>query len=142
MTRDLRVKARAAVGDQAWHDPEHLWEAAAAVLRRNDLCTKTKASPRLYPHQWSWDSAFIAIGLSHLDVDRAGVELRSLLDAQWPNGKVPHIVFDPAAPPDSYFPGREHWLCATEPPGSTAAFQTSGLIQPPMHAIAVAHIWH
>jgi len=39
---------------------------AREVLRRNDLGGWTRAAPGLYPHQWSWDSAFIAIGLAHI----------------------------------------------------------------------------
>ena len=78
---------------------------AAEILRKNDMGTWTKAAPDLYPHQWSWDSAFIAIGLSRLDTGRAAGELLTLFDHQWKNGKVPHIVFNPKAPPDSYFPG-------------------------------------
>jgi hypothetical protein len=38
----------------------------------------TKAAPRLYPHQWNWDTAFIAIGWAHLDVRRAMTELEGL----------------------------------------------------------------
>ena len=52
-----------------------LRDQAAAVLRGNDAGGWTKASPLLYPHQWSWDSAFIAIGWAHLDVRRAMTEL-------------------------------------------------------------------
>jgi hypothetical protein len=89
--------------------PEDLVARAAAVLRENDMGGWTRASPTLYPHQWSWDSAFIAIGLAHLDTGRAVGEIRSLLDHQWENGKIPHIVFNPKAPPESYFPGPEHW---------------------------------
>src|SRR5215210_6116477 len=85
--------------------PEDIIARAAAVLRENDMGGWTRASPTLYPHQWSWDSAFIAIGLAHLDVGRAAGEIRSLLDHQWENGKIPHIVFNPDAPPESYFPG-------------------------------------
>src|SRR5215211_4068999 len=76
----------------------------------------TRASPTLYPHQWSWDSAFIAIGLAHLDTGRAAGELLTLLEHQWKNGKIPHIVFNPDAPPESYFPGPEHWASATDSP--------------------------
>ncbi len=79
--------------------PGDLAERAAAVLRGNDLGGWTKAAPRLYPHQWSWDSAFIAIGWAHLDVHRAAEELRTLFEAQWATGMVPHIVFNPAVPP-------------------------------------------
>ncbi len=47
-----------------------LWDAAVEVLRANDLGGWTKPAPRLYPYQWRWDSAFIAIGLVHVDAAR------------------------------------------------------------------------
>ncbi|MDQ3317783.1 MAG: hypothetical protein M3522_10690 [Actinomycetota bacterium] len=56
-----------------------LFSGAEKVLRRNDMGGWTKAAPNLYPHQWSWDSAFIAIGLAHLDTRRAARELETLL---------------------------------------------------------------
>src|SRR5215213_2685660 len=87
-------------------NPSDLAVQAAEVLRRNDMGGWTRAAPNLYPHQWSWDTGFIAIGLAHLDTSRAAGELTSLFRHQWTNGKVPHIVFNPDAPPDSYFPGR------------------------------------
>jgi glucosylglycerate hydrolase len=114
-----------------------LRRAAAEVLRRNDRGTSTVAAPGLYPHQWSWDSAFIAIGLARLDVPRAAAELRSLLAAQWSTGMVPHIVFTPGA--DDYFPGPERWG-TDDAPARPAGHRTSGICQPPVHAIAVAHI--
>lgn len=49
---------------------EDIARAAAGVLRRNDAGTMTRAAPGLYPHMWSWDSAFIAIGLARFDVPR------------------------------------------------------------------------
>ena len=113
---------------------------AAEVLRRNDLGIWTKPAPHLYPHQWSWDSAFIAIGLAHLDGRRAARELQTLFDAQWATGKVPHIVFNPDAPPLGYFPGAERWNCNAITPHAPAA-HTSGLCQPPVHAIAARRIW-
>jgi len=61
--------------------PEQMAVRAAEVLRENDLGGWTKAAPRLYPHQWSWDSAFIAIGLARLDTRRAAQELRMLFTA-------------------------------------------------------------
>ena len=118
--------------------PEDLVARAAAVLRENDMGGWTRASPTLYPHQWSWDSAFIAIGLAHLDTGRAAGEIRSLLKHQWDNGKIPHIVFNPHAPPESYFPGPEHWASAANAPGVPA--MTSGLCQPPVHALAALRI--
>ncbi len=118
--------------------PEDITARAAAVLRENDMGTWTRASPTLYPHQWSWDSAFIAIGLAHLDTVRAAGEIRSLLDHQWENGKIPHIIFNPEAPPESYFPGPEHWASAADAPDVPA--MTSGLCQPPVHALAALRI--
>jgi len=120
---------------------EDIIARAAEVLRENDMGEWTRASPTLYPHQWSWDTAFIAIGLAHLDTGRAAREIRTLLEYQWKNGKIPHIVFNPEAPPESYFPGPEHWASAADspdaPPGPSV---TSGLCQPPVHAIAARHI--
>jgi glucosylglycerate hydrolase len=121
---------------------EGLASQAEKVLRRNDMGGWTRAAPELYPHQWSWDSAFIAIGLAHLDVRRAALELRTLFAHQWKNGKVPHIFFNPEAPPHSYYPGAEHWASAAASPNAPSAPPyTSCLTQPPVHAIAVWHIW-
>ncbi|MCO1653546.1 glycogen debranching protein [Pseudonocardia sp. S2-4] len=114
-----------------------LRRAAVEVLRRNDLGTATVAAPGLYPHQWSWDSAFIAIGLSRIDVPRAAAELRSLLGAQWSTGMIPHIVFSPGAA--DYFPGPDRWG-TDDAPARPADRRTSGICQPPVHAIAVRHI--
>jgi hypothetical protein len=120
--------------------PSIAWRAAE-VLRKNDLGTWTKPAPNLYPHQWSWDSAFIAIGLAHLDIRRAARELVTLFNAQWKTGKVPHIVFNPSAPLSGYFPGPGRWNCNSISPDAPAAVHTSGLCQPPVHAIAARRIW-
>ena len=114
---------------------------AETVLRLNDMGGWTRASPTLYPHQWSWDSAFIAIGLAHLDLRRAARELETLLAGQWRDGKVPHIVFNPYAPAGSYFPGPEHWATVAESPDAPPRpTRTSGLCQPPVHAIAARRV--
>jgi glucosylglycerate hydrolase len=114
---------------------------AAEVLRRNDFGTWTKPAPNLYPHQWSWDSAFIAIGLSHLDTRRAAQELGTLLDAQWKTGKIPHIVFNPNAPLSGYFPGPGRWKCNSISADAPARVHTTALCQPPVHAIAAKRIF-
>src|SRR6202163_616890 len=119
-------------------DAEALRAAALAVLRRNDLGGWTKPAPRLYPHQWSWDSAFIAIGLARVDLDRALRELETLFAAQWADGRGPHIVFNPRAA--EYFPGAEWWASGSTSPHAPRTPATSGLIQPPVHAIALLHI--
>jgi len=128
------------------HDPIEeapaLGREAARVLRLNNMGGWTKAAPELYPHQWSWDSAFIAIGLAHLDTRRAARELETLFAHQWRTGKVSHIVFNPDAPPESYFPGPDHWSCAASSPDAPPAPPyTSCLSQPPVHAIAALRIW-
>ena len=113
---------------------------AAAVLHGNDAGGWTKASPHLYPHQWSWDSAFNAIGWAHLDPRRAIEELEQLFSAQWLTGMVPHIVFR-AGPGEPYFPGPEWWDCAIAPGAPAPPVQTTGICQPPVHAIALQRIW-
>src|ERR1700741_1848603 len=118
--------------------PTQLAARAAYLLRGNDLGAMTTAAPKLYPHMWSWDAAFVAVGLAPLSVERAVVELDTLLSAQWKNGMIPHIVF--ANGVDGYFPGPARWACrplAAEAPGGR---DTPGITQPPVHAIAVQRI--
>jgi glucosylglycerate hydrolase len=123
-------------------NPSDLAAQAAEILRRNDMGGWTRAAPNLYPHQWSWDTGFIVIGLAHLDTRRAAGELTSLFAHQWRNGKVPHIVFNPDAPPDSYFPGAEHWSSAGAfPDAPPAPPYTSALCQPPTHALGALRVW-
>lgn len=117
---------------------DQLIEAARAILDANRVGRYTKPAPNLYPHQWSWDSAFIAMGYAHYDQSRAEDELRSLFAAQWSNGLVPHIVFNPHA--SAYSPNPEMWRTRDHPhvpPGQ----RTSGIVQPPVHATAALHIF-
>jgi len=116
---------------------EELRSAAVEVLKVNDLGTMTSAAPNLYPHMWSWDAAFVAIGLARTSVPRAVTELRSLLKAQWSTGMIPHIVFSDND--TGYFPGFDRWGtedAAARPEG----IKSSGICQPPVHAIALRHI--
>ncbi|MFD7021488.1 hypothetical protein [Promicromonospora sukumoe] len=99
-------------------------DAAAHVLESSWTGRHTVPATGLYPHQWSWDSAFVAIGTRHREPARARAELVTLLDAQWADGRVPQIVYD-VARDDDYAPGAGFW-------GSP----TSGLVQPPVHAWA------
>jgi hypothetical protein len=59
-------------------DETALWDAAARVLDANWTGTGTVPSPGLYPHQWSWDSTFVTLGLARHRRDRAERELLSL----------------------------------------------------------------
>jgi glucosylglycerate hydrolase len=54
----------------------------APVLRRNDMGGWWRAAPELYPHQRSWDSALIAIGLARLDPASAARKLTTLFEHQ------------------------------------------------------------
>ncbi len=117
---------------------QRLIRAAQAVLAANDLGNATRPAPRVYPHQWNWDSALIAIGISHYDQPRAQTEIRSLLKGQWRNGMMPHIIFNPEA--GDYHPGPDYWGTA----GRTDApvdVQTSGITQPPILAYAVLQVY-
>ncbi|WP_425244528.1 MGH1-like glycoside hydrolase domain-containing protein [Streptomyces citrinus] len=115
-----------------------LRDRAARVLEANWTGTSTVPSRTLYPHQWSWDSAFIAIGLRHVSSLRAQLELETLLGAQWGDGRIPHIVFNPAIPLDAYFPSPDFWRSSTagRAAGAPLTQQTSGIVQPPVHALA------
>ena len=96
----------------AANSPEkrQLVDDAKAVLDGNWVAemNSTLPSPNLYPHQWSWDAAFVAMGYSHYDTRRAMDEMDALLRGQWRNGNIPHIVFNPSAV-ESYFPGPDFW---------------------------------
>ena len=60
---------------------ERLGAAAREVLDASWIGASTLPSRTLYPHQWNWDSAFIAIGRSWYDEPKAQQELRSLFGA-------------------------------------------------------------
>lgn len=116
-----------------------LVEQAKEILNQNWTGSFTKPAPSLYPHQWSWDSAFIAIGYAHYNQERAQKELQRLFSGQWSNGMVPHIVFNDQAEDSDYFPGPDFWQTdrSSKAPDKPA---TSGICQPPIHATAVRHL--
>src|ERR687889_530153 len=111
---------------------------AKMILDFNRVGSYTQPGPRLYPHQWSWDSAFIAIGYAHYDQRRATNELNHLFDSQWKNGLLPQIVFNPDF--SEYFPGVGFWH-AERSPDAPRHHKTSGLVQPPVHAAAALHVY-
>ncbi|WP_433254393.1 MGH1-like glycoside hydrolase domain-containing protein [Streptosporangium sp. CA-135522] len=127
------MEARSAVDDAA------LGREAWSVLDANWTGSATVPAPGLYPHQWNWDSTFVAIGLARWDTRRAGAELLSLLAGQWRTGMVPHIVFHPAHA-EAYFPGPSVWR-SRDNPASPNGVLTSGLTQPPLQALAVWWVW-
>jgi len=105
--------------------------AARAVLAANDRGGYTVPSAGLYPFQWNWDSAFVAMGFATYDVGRAYRELERLIEGQWDDGMIPHIVFH--APSESYFPGPAVW-------GTPHRIATSGITQPPVFATALRRV--
>lgn len=110
-------------------------DAAKEVLAKNDRGAYTvPAEP--YPHQWLWDSCFIAIGLRHLDIDRAKMEILSLLRGQWSNGMIPHIILSRGR---QYRHDQNYWRSWVSPfaPDKT---KTSGITQPPMLAEAIVRV--
>ncbi|HEU4346575.1 MAG TPA: hypothetical protein VFR35_02180 [Actinoplanes sp.] len=117
----------------------HLWNSAARVLDQNWSGDHMVPSRRLYPHQWSWDAAFIAVGLACVNPSRAWRDLRTLFEAQWPDGRVPHIVFDPATAENAYFPGPAFWDVPAH--GDRPARGSTGLVQPAMHAVAAWEVY-
>lgn len=129
---------RARAGRDVYDPAGSPHRAAAEVLAANWTGRSTVPSRTLYPHQWSWDSAFIAIGLRHLSPLRAQTELETLLAARWGDGRIPHIVFNPSVPLDAYFPSPDFWRSSTagSAAGAPRAPETSGIVQPPVHALA------
>ncbi|MFF5011984.1 hypothetical protein [Streptomyces sp. NPDC001165] len=141
MDRTAQLTARVTEREIAYDPPAaytSLHVRAVGVLEASWTGSSTVPSRRLYPHQWSWDSAFIAIGLRHLSPLRAQTELETLLAAQWGDGRVPHIVFNPSVPLDAYFPSPDFWRSSTagRAAGAPRTVQTSGIVQPPVHALA------
>ncbi|MFB2564228.1 neutral trehalase [Rhizobium sp. IMFF44] len=103
-------------------------DQAKRILVANDRGGYTVPTDRLYPFQWNWDSAFVAMGFALYDTDRAYRELERLVEGQWADGMIPHIVFH--QPSDTYFPGPNVWRTRHTVP-------TSGITQPPVFAIAL-----
>ena len=117
-------------------DQQRMLRQATKVLINNWRGHSTVPSRGLYPHQWSWDSAFIALGLQHCFPRRGAIELLSLCGGQWLDGRIPHIVFNPSVPDEAYFPGPGFWRSSAQEGNPPVA--TSGIIQPPVHARAAA----
>lgn len=109
-----------------------LHDKAKAVLANNDRGGYTIPTESLYPFQWNWDSALVALGFATYDQDRAWREIETLFESQWDDGLVPHIVFH--AGHERYFPGPSVWCTNTNPP-------TSGITQPPVAASVVRMLW-
>lgn len=107
---------------------QNLRSKAAQVLQNNWKEGFTIPCEGLYPFQWNWDSGFIALGWMHIDLERAFLEVQTLLKGQWRNGFLPHIIFH--NPSDTYFPGPE--VQASHLSVFAPEIPTSGITQPPV----------
>ena len=76
MTESLREQARAVL-DSTWRPGDR-------------FCPP---NPRVYPHQWLWDSCFHAVAWAHLDDPRGVEELAAALSGQLDTGFVPHMRY-------------------------------------------------
>ena len=97
--------------------------------RRADYTLPT--NNKLYPAQWNWDSAFIALGYSYFNLEYAIKELETLLSGQWKDGMIPHILFHEED--QSYFPNHKTWECGEKIP-------SSGITQPPIISTIIKKI--
>ncbi|MEP3999440.1 MAG: trehalase family glycosidase [Ekhidna sp.] len=118
---------------------KELYKKAIAILDANfQEGGFTIPSAGLYPFQWKWDSGFIAIGFAHYDVEKAKTEMRTLLDAQWENGFIPHIVFHTEN--DSYFPGADFHQSELHPL-SSKKYRSTGMTQPPVSGFVLQEMY-
>jgi neutral trehalase len=107
-------------------------QEAHRILQLNDKGHYTVPTHGLYPFQWNWDSCLTALGQQQLSDDRAWLEIETLVQHQWPDGMVPHIVFH--EPNEGYFPGPEVW-------GTGRQVPTSGITQPPVMGMVLEQLW-
>tara|TARA_R110002051_G_scaffold318884_1_gene402034 strand:+ start:203 stop:1513 length:1311 start_codon:yes stop_codon:yes gene_type:complete len=98
----------------------------------------TIPSKGLYPFQWKWDSGFIAIGFAHYDIEKSKTEIRTLLNAQWDNGFIPHIIFH--TDNDSYFPGADFHQSELHPK-SSKKYRSTGMTQPPVTGFVLQEMY-
>jgi len=110
--------------------------ACREILADNQRGNYTIPAEGLYPHQWLWDSCFIAIGIAEYDLERAKKEIESLLRGQWSNGMMPHMIF---ADNDKHSKDRTIWQ-SWRNPHAPDHLSTSGMTQPPVLAEAVVRI--
>lgn len=115
-----------------------LQEKAITVLKNNWKDSFSIPCANLYPFQWKWDSGFIAIGLAYFDMPKAEQEIKTLLDAQWENGFIPHIIFH--TDNDSYFPGPNFHRSDLHPE-SSKKYKSTGMTQPPVTGFVLEEMY-
>ena len=115
-----------------------LEKKAIEVLNKNWKGNFSIPCANLYPFQWFWDSGLIAIGLAHFDMPKAEKEIVTLLDAQWGNGFIPHIIFHTET--DSYFPGADFHHSSLHPQASQK-YRSTGMTQPAVTGFVLEELY-
>ncbi|WP_117880465.1 amylo-alpha-1,6-glucosidase [Aureibaculum luteum] len=119
---------------------ENLIKKAKQILTENyQPGGFTLPCKNLYPFQWLWDSGFIAIGFAHFDMPKAKQEISTLLDAQWENGFIPHIIFHTDT--DTYFPGADFHRSDLHPL-SSKKYKSTGMTQPPVTGFVLEEMYN
>jgi hypothetical protein len=106
-----------------------LIKKAKEILKQNERAGFIMPDQGYYEGVWLWDTGFIAIGEACFDPEKSADRLLNfILQAQWKNGFIPHILFFNKEV-KNYFPGPKYWrtwLAKNRP-----AAETSGVTQPP-----------
>jgi len=100
-------------------------EAKRTLINNRRLNYTLPTNTKLYPAQWNWDSAFIALGYSNFNLDYSFKELETLISGQWNDGMIPHILFH--IKDLNYTPNYKAWNCGKK-------VSSSGITQPPILA--------
>ncbi len=100
-------------------------EAKRTLINNRRLNYTLPTNTKLYPAQWNWDSAFIALGYSNFNLDYSFKELETLISGQWDDGMIPHILFH--IKDLNYTPNYKAWNCGKK-------VSSSGITQPPILA--------
>ena len=113
---------------------------AKNILFKNRLHDYTVPSRNLYKHQWSWDSGWIIYGLNKINkTEYSEKEIEHLFFHQWNNGLIPSIVFNLSD--IDYYPGPNVWRVNEFAKNLTLKSNSTGIIQPPIHAAACLDIY-
>jgi len=89
----------------------------------------TVPSSTIYPHQWFWDSCFHTIIYTRLKkFEDARKEMRSMLQGQWKNGMIPHMIYWKKSRRANVDWGTKN--------------NTSSITQPPMIAYAIENLYN
>ena len=108
-----------------------VYRAQKTLLANRKKGYTLPTNSKLYPAQWNWDSAFIALGYSYFNFNFALKEIKTLLDGQWKDGMVPHILFHDTN--TNYYPNYTAWNCGNK-------IHSSGITQPPILATILKKI--